>query len=130
MLRFVTTCYTLLLNYFCRRVIPPCEWSTLWVYFFTRICYHDIPLNVLMIIVKTINDFYNWIWNIEIHKFWGKNFTLLVRVGNGHSMSYQPDNLKQTSYIICNMEFAVNLEWVGKITVAIKIKSWIYLVPS
>ena len=21
--------------------IPPCEWSTLWVYLFTRICYHD-----------------------------------------------------------------------------------------
>ena len=36
--------------------------------------------------------------------------SLWVRAGNDHSMSYQPDNVEQTSYIICSMEFAVNLE--------------------
>ena len=35
------TCYALLLYKFCQRVNPPCEQSTLWVYFFTQICYRD-----------------------------------------------------------------------------------------
>ena len=33
--------------YFCPRVIPQCEWSTLWVYFFTQICYHNMRSNKL-----------------------------------------------------------------------------------
>ena len=48
------------------RVIPPCEWSTLWVYFFTRICYHNTCSNGWFKLCRENKLYQLFIWGLLV----------------------------------------------------------------